>query len=226
MTFNDKPRLIIDYSNFEGIFEEPGIQLTKIIEKISEEFGIIIGLAPPFPFLVKFHDKFEIPFFSHLHYNTGTQKTYYHNSIEYLKALDIKGVIISDDKIPIIDLERYIRNSRTFRLYTLAYSHNVAISAAISKFDPNAIIFRTPENISKETPLSKIPHEMIENHVKRVNIENPKVSVFSGVRIHGKIDIEKGLEHQIEGYILEIASALLRAPHEFLVDIVKPLQNM
>ena len=127
--------------------------------------------------------------------------------------------------MPLNDLERYVRESRTHRLYTLVYSQNVAMSAALSKFDPNAIVFISPHETFKEAPLSKIPPDMIENHVKRINIENPKVSAFSGLGIFGKVDVEKALELQVDGFVLEIPYTSLKDPSEFLKNIVEPLRN-
>ena len=225
MTQKDKPSFILDFINYQGIFEEQGNQLAKIVEKISGEFGIIIGMCPPFPFLAKFQDNFDIPFFSQFHYHSGNQQSYFQNSIAFLKSLDIKGLIFNDDSTPIRDLEKNVRDSRTNRLYTLVYSHNVAISAALSKFDPNAIVISLPDMSSTGTPLSKIPPEMIENHVKRIHIENSKVSVFSSIEVHEKADIERVLELQVDVFVLDISSVSLKDPYEFLVNLVKPLKN-
>ena len=225
LTSKDTPTIILDCTNFQGIFEGQGIQLAKIIEKISKESDVIIGMCPPFPFLVKNHETFDFPFFSQIYFHTKNQTKYFHDSIEFLKSLGTKGIIINDDSMPLNELERHIRNSRTHRLFTLVYSQNVAISAALSKLDPNAIVFVSPQEIPNETPLSKIPQEIIENHVKRVNIENSKVFVYSGLGIFGKVDIEKALELQVDGFVLEMPYASLKDPYEFLKNIVGPLRN-
>ncbi len=226
MTFKDEPRLILDCTNYKGLFEGQGIKIAKITEKISSETSIKIGLCPPFPFLIKFHDKFNIPFFSQFYHHIGNHQSYYRDSIAFYKSLNIKGLIIKDDLVPLIYLEKYIRDSRTNRLYTLVYSSNVAISAALSKFDPNAIAISSPHQGPEESVLSKLPPEMIENHVKRINIENPKVSVFSAVGINGKIDIKKGLKQKVRGFVLEIPYSAQHDPYDFLTDIIEPLRNI
>jgi triosephosphate isomerase len=225
MAKKDVPNIILECTTYYREFEEYGKQLATIAEKISNETGVIVGMCPPYPFLVKYSDRFDIPLFSRFFHTTKNQKIFYRDSIEFYKTLGTDGLIINDDTIPIVDLEREIRDSRTHRLYTLVYSSNVAISAAISKFDPNGIIFHNPQEPFNKMSLSKLPSEMIENHIKRIKMENPKVSAFSGVGIYGKGDIEKGVELKVDGFLFEIPYTSKKDPAEFLTGIIRPLKR-
>jgi hypothetical protein len=67
---------------------------------------------------------------------------------------------------------------------------------------------------------------MIENHVKRINIENSKVSAFFfAFGIFSKVDIEKAFELQVHVFILEIPYTSVKDPYEFLKSIAQPLRK-
>jgi len=225
MTQKGNPKVILNFTSLNGTLIEKGIQISKIAEKVSEELGVVIGICPPLPYLVKYKEILDIPVISEGLDRVTMESSISEDSFNLLRSLGIDGVILNHPKrqMSLRDLERSIRNSRTNRLFTLVYSNNVAVSAAISKLDPNAIAFTLSGEFNEPQRISKIYPEMVENYVKRINLENPKVSSYCGEGIFDKSDADRAIELGVDGIILDNINYLIKNPYEFLSDITKAL---
>ncbi len=225
MTQKGNPKVILYFKTMNGPLIEKGIQISKIAEKVSEELGVVIAICPPLPYLVKYKEILDIPVISDGLDLVTMESSIAKNSFKLLRSLEIDGVILnhSEGQLSLRDLESSIRNSRTNRLFTLVYSNNVAVSAAISKLDPNAIAFTFSGEMIEPQRISKINPEMVENNVKRINLENPKVSPYCGEGIFDKSDADRATELGVEGIVLDNINNIAKNPHELLSDITKAL---
>ena len=225
MTQKGNPKVILNFKNMNGTLIEKGIQISKIAEKVSEELGVVIGICPPLPYLVRYKEILNIPVISEGLDLVTMESSIAKNSFNLLRSLEIDGVILnhSESQISLRDLETSIRNSRTNRLFTLVYSNNVAICAAISKLDPSAIAFTFSEEMSEPQRISTINPETVENNVKRINLENPKVSSYCGEGIFDKSDEDRKIELGVEGIVLDNINNIAKNPHELLSDIAKAM---
>ena len=64
MTQKGNPKVILNFKNMNGTLIEKGIQISKIAEKVSEELGVVIGICPIFPYLVRYKEILNIPVIS------------------------------------------------------------------------------------------------------------------------------------------------------------------
>jgi len=225
MNQKGNPKVILSFKALNGTLIEKGIQISKIAEKVSEELGVTIAICPPLPYLAKYKEILDIPVLAE-GLDIGTmESSITRDSFSLLRSLEIDGVILNhpEKQMSLKDLERSIRNSRTNRLFTLVYSNNVAVSAAISKLDPNAIAFTFSGELSEPQRISKIQPEMVENNVKRIKLENPKVSSYCGEGIFDKSDANKAIELGVDGIVLDNINHIAKNPHEMLSDIAKTL---
>ncbi len=217
------PLIIVNFKAYPDVFGEKGIRLAKIAEKVSEEHGVSIAICPPLPYLVKYSEIFNIPVFSQkvdcITGKNGTGKI----SVKMIKASGASGTLInhSENRMILADLEEVVRNSRTHRLYTIICTNNEAVSAAAAKLDPHAVAFDPPELTGTGVSISVVQPEIIQNSVKRIKMENPRVSPFCGVGVLTPVDIEKALDMGIEGVIIDQIFVQAKDPHELLQNLVK-----
>ncbi len=119
------------------------------------------------------------------------------------------------------DLEIIIRLSRTQRLFTTVCTSNEAISAAVTKLDPNAIAFESNELNRTDKSEAKFRPEFIENHVKRIRMENPRITPIYGTNIDLHNNLKKAIELGIEGILIESTHIKEKNPYESLNGIAK-----
>jgi hypothetical protein len=87
--------------------------------------------------------------------------------------------------------------------------------------DPNAIVFTFSGETSEPQRISKIQPEMVENNVKRINLEKPKVSSYCGEGIFDRSDADRAIELGVEGIVLDNINIIAKNPQERLSNITK-----
>jgi triosephosphate isomerase len=217
------PLIVLNFKAYPEVFGEKGVQLAKIAEKVSDDLGISIVICPPVTYLAKYAEILNIPVFSQNLDNVVSGSSSGKVSVEMIKESGASGALINcpENKTDLTDLESIVRISRTHRLFTIVCTSNEAISAAVTKLDPHAIAFGSPELNEPGVSVSTARPEFIQNHVKRIKLENPRVSPLCGTGIYSYNDVEKALKFGIEGIL--IASVFIQAkdPYELLNSMAK-----
>ena len=225
MVQTDNPSIIFNVLDPSSTPGSELLNVMKIIEKVVDEFGVNIAICPPLAYLALCKEKSSLQILTQIENLILSQNLSFYNTFELLKLLKIDGVILNqpNNELSIGKLEELIRYSRTHRFFTLVYSNNVAVSAAITKLDPNGIIFSYSGDWNSETPISKSTIELIENQVKRINLENPRVSPFCGEGVFGRIDVEKALELGIKGFVIDLGYSSSKDYYQYVTSLITPL---
>lgn len=216
------PLIILNFKAYSDVFGDKGEKLAKIAEKVSEEHGVSVAICPPLPYLVKYSEMFNIPVFSQkvecVSREGGTGKI----SVEMIKASEASGTLInhSENRMILADLEKVVRDSRTHRLYTIVCTNNEAVSAAAAKLDPHAVAFEPPELTGTGVSISEVQPEIIQNSVKRIKMENPRVAPFCGIGVLTSVDMEKALDMGIKGVIIDSLFVQAKDPQKILQNLV------
>ncbi len=218
-----KPLIVLNFKAYPEGFGDKGVQLAKIAEKISDDLGISIVICPPVTYLAKYAEMLNIPVFSQRVDNIVGGSSSGKISVEMIKESGACGTLIdsSENLINLTDLESIVRISRTYRLFTIVCTSNEAISAAVTKLDPHAIAFESPELKEPGTTVSTARPEFIQDHVKRIKLENPRVSPLCGAGIYSHIDVEKALKLGIEGILIASVFVQAKDPYELLNNMAK-----
>lgn len=196
--------LIINFKSFHLYKGSNCIKLAKEIEQISKQNSFPIAICPPIHCLSTIINEVDLPTFSQvvdpLLKGNFTAKM----PIETLVDSGATGILLSDDlSMSLKDSEFILRTARTLKLLTVFISTNVAISAAVSKLDPHGIAFSPPDYASDGTTVASSTLDPIENHIRRIKIENSRVFPICGAGIKTSADIKKAIELGSHGIMLD-----------------------
>ena len=196
--------LIINFKSHHLVKGSNCLQLAQEIEHISQEHSFPIAICPPIHCLSSVVNEINLPVFSQsvdpLIRGDNVAKI----PIETLVDLGATGVLLSDDiVIPFKDTEFILRTARTLKLLTLFISTNVAISAAVSKLDPHGIVFSPPDYNRNGTTVSTSTSDIIENHIRRIKIENSRIFPICGSGVNNSADVKKSVELGSHGIMLD-----------------------
>lgn len=218
-----KPLIVLNFKSYPEANGEKGIILAKIAENIAQELGVSIAVCPPIPYLAIYVERLNIPIFSQKIDVFNDENKTGIVTVEMIKSVGVSGTIVNhnESKMILAELEKVIRQSRTHRLYTIACANNEATSAAVAKFDPHVVAFVPPELENAGISVSSVQPEVLQNNVRRIKLENPKVAPFCGSGIYNAKDVEKALELGVEGFLLSYVFVKAKNPNELLFNIAK-----
>ncbi|MBP2172979.1 triosephosphate isomerase [Methanococcus voltae] len=197
------------------------MQIAKYAEKVSEESGIEISVAPQFTDLRTIVEKTNIKVYSqHMDAikpgsNTGKILP------EAVRSTGAVGTLInhSERRLLLSDIEELITKSKELKLESVVCTNNIGVSKAVSALAPNYVAVEPPELIGSGTPVSKANPEIVEGTVSAVHDINKNVKVLCGAGISKGEDVKSALELGAEGVLL--ASGVVKAK-----DVEKSIRDL
>ena len=204
--------LVINLKSYIETIGKRGLELLEAAEKVAEEYGINIVIAPQFTdiyLLAKNVKKVKI-FAQHIDpIEPGAHTGYI--LPEAVKEAGAVGTLINHSEKPmkIIDIEKAINMAKRLGLTTIVCANDEIVGAAIAKLNPDYVAVEPPELIGTGISVSTAKPEIVINSVKMIKEVNPNVKVLVGAGISNKEDVKKALEYGAEGVLL--ASAVTKA---------------
>ncbi|MBP2144014.1 triosephosphate isomerase [Methanococcus voltae] len=197
------------------------MQIAKYAEKVSEESGIEISVAPQFTDLRTIMEKTNIKVYAqHMDAikpgsNTGKILP------EAVKSTGAVGTLInhSERRLLLSDIEELITKSKELKLESVVCTNNIGVSKAVSALAPNYVAVEPPELIGSGTPVSKANPEIVEGTVSAVHDINKNVKVLCGAGISKGEDVKSALDLGAEGVLL--ASGVVKAK-----DVEKSIRDL
>ena len=217
------PLIVVNFKAYHQTFGEKGMKLARTAEKVSEELGVTVAICPPILNLAKYAEILNIPVFSQKIDTLKDENSIGKISVEMIKTAGISGALVnhSNEGMNLADLEKVVRDSRTHRLYIIICTNNEAVTAAAAKLDPHAIAFKPLELRRNNISVSDLTSEVILDSVKRIKIENSKVSPLCGTGINSAKDVSKALEYGAEGVVVSSSYVRAKNPYDLLTSFVK-----
>ena len=196
-----------------GILKNVRIWLRMLLK--FQRKNVIIGFVPLISSLSTFIEEFS----SHVSYSGISL------SPDEIKRQGISGIIIDTAKVNItlVNLESAIRNTRIRQLITRIYIVNEVISAAASKLDPHGIVFTPEELVRLNISIEKINPDSISNHIKRVRIENARVTPILYAPILNEKELDKVLKRGLKGFLLDL-DWIYQCPDNFIDQFVRQIK--
>jgi len=200
--------LIINLKSYIETIGKRGLELLEAAEKVAEEYGIDIVIAPQFTdiYLLSKNAKKVKIFAQHI---DPIEPGAYTGHIlpEAVKEAGAVGTLINHSEKPmkIIDIEKAINIAKRLGLITVVCANNNIVGAAIAKFNPDYIAVEPPELIGTGISVSTARPEIIINSVKMIKEVNSNIKVLVGAGISNKEDVKKALELGAEGVLLSSA---------------------
>ncbi len=201
------------------------LNLSRIAEEVSEDHGVTIMIAPPFPFLAKVCEEVKIPVFAqHVDAVEPGAKTG-HVTLEQIKGSGASGFILnhSERRMILADIDWIVKRARDVGLTSLVCTNTVEVSVAAASLFPEIIAIEPPELIGGDISVTTAKPEIVSGTVEAVRKVNKETLILTGAGVKRKEDLKKALELGTDGVLLASGYVKAKDPKGFLEDLISVL---
>ena len=217
------PLILINFKCYKEATGENALKLAKTCEKVANEYGVNIAVAPQFTDLY-ISKKVKIPVFSQhvdgIEYGAYTG----HVSPLALKEIGVKGSLInhSERKLPLKEIKNCVEITKKYKLTSVVCADTLMRGKEIARFNPDFIAYEDPFLIGTGQAISKVKPDSVKNFVQAIE-KISKVKVLCGAGITNGEDVKKALELGTKGVL--VASGVVKAknPREVLEDFARSI---
>ena len=203
-----KRPLIINFKNYEEVSGDNAIKLAKAANKVAEQLGVELVLAPPQPSLALIAKNIKIPVISqHLDDgNVGASTGFF--LPELALSYGAVGSLInhSEHRIDKSSIARLVERMRMINMISIVCAREPNEVMEISAFKPNFIAIEPPELIGSGRAVSRENPEIITNSIK---MAESRSRIICGAGIADKNDVAKAMELGSHGIL--VASGVVKA---------------
>ncbi|MCK5302769.1 MAG: triose-phosphate isomerase, partial [Candidatus Thorarchaeota archaeon] len=135
------PVVVVNFKTYPQATGEKAVALAKTCEKVSNESGVSMVVAPQTPDIHRISLAVGIPVFSQ-HLDPGDPGRYTGHVLgETLVEAGCSGTLInhSEKRMQLADIEDAVRKAETLGLYTIICTNNPLVSVAAAALNPSAI---------------------------------------------------------------------------------------
>ncbi|MFA4859228.1 triose-phosphate isomerase [Methanoregula sp.] len=194
-------------------------------QRVMQESGVTIGLAPSYIDLHPLAHHFAIPVYAqHVDgcepgANTG------HITVEAIRVAGAAGSLInhSERRLTLAEIESSVRGLMAQKLISVVCTNNVNTSAAAAALGPDYVAIEPPELIGSGVSVSKANPDIIKNSVAAVHAVNPKVKVLTGAGIQTGECVRIAVDLGTDGVLLASSVVKSKEPGNVLRDLVSKL---
>ena len=151
-----EPFLLINFKTYLEATGKRAVELSKQIEKVGENAGVKVGVAPQFCDLEKVAASVGIPVFAqHIDSVTPGASTG-HVLAESVKAAGADGTLInhSEKALLLIDIDRAVQLAKQTGLRSVVCAGTARMAAAVALSEPDMVAIEPPELIGSMATIS------------------------------------------------------------------------
>ncbi len=216
------PLIALNFKVYLEAIGEKAVELARIAEEVSREYGICVMVAPPQIDLARVVQEVEIPIFAQ---HVDPYKPGSHTGAviaEDVKAAGALGSIVnhSEHRLKLADIRMVLERLRENELMSLLCTDIVETTKAAA-LGPDILAIEPPELIGTGIPVSKAKPEVVTGAVKAVKKINPAVRVLCGAGISAGDDVAKAIELGTEGVLLASAYVKAKDPKAVLSEMAE-----
>jgi triosephosphate isomerase len=205
------PIIIVNFKTYSEATGKKAVDISKKIEKVSNETNTCIGIAPQFADIYNIAASVKNPVFAqHIDPIKPGSRTG-HVLAESVKEAGAIGTLInhSERQLRISSIDEIIRISSKQGLLSVVCTNNPRISGAIAALNPDSIAIEPPELIGTGIPISKAKPESIITTLDIVKRINSKITVICGAGISCGDDVKAAIKLGAQGIL--VASSVVKA---------------
>jgi triosephosphate isomerase len=221
------PIILVNFKTYSEATGKTALQLAKTAEKVNQETGICVSVAPQCVDIAPIVQAVSIPVFSQ-HIDVAKPGSFTgHVLPEAVKEAGAVGTLInhSERRLKLADIDAAIVRAKEVDLVSVVCSNNSAVSAAVAALKPDMIAVEPPELIGTGIPVSKAKPEVVSGTVELVKRINPSMVVLCGAGITTGEDVAMAVQLGTRGVL--VASGVVRAknPYKVLMDFAQNLRK-
>ncbi|MHA1593371.1 MAG: triose-phosphate isomerase [Candidatus Baldrarchaeia archaeon] len=221
------PVIIVNFKCYKEAMGQNAIKLAKIAEKVSNETGVCICVAPQHADIYRVAQEVSIPVFAqHIDPITPGSHTG-HVLAEAVKEAGACGTLInhSERRLVLADIDAAIKRCREVGLLSLVCSNNPEVSAAVAALNPDMIAVEPPELIGTGIPVSKAKPEVVTGTIDVVRRVNKEVVILCGAGITTGDDVRAAIKLGTSGVLLASGVVKAKDPEKVLMEMANAARS-
>lgn len=215
------PVLIVNCKTYEAASGAEARKLAYTCERVAEQTGAEIAIAPQNADIGRLAEKVSIPVLAQHTDPDGYGSNTGSDIAETLAYNGADGTLInhSEDQVSLDTIEAVIERAEDADMETVVCVDEQTLADNTADFKPDYIAYEPPELIGGDTSVSEAKPEVLESVVETVDGRAP---VLTGAGVKNQEDVRKALELGSEGIL--VASGVIKAddPEKALRDLVEP----
>ncbi|WP_298668050.1 triose-phosphate isomerase [uncultured Methanofollis sp.] len=216
------PLILVNLKAYAEGMGERAVAIADTAETVSEESGVVIGVAPAFTDLAAIASRFSVPVYAQ-HVDGVAPGAYTgHVTAGQVKAAGATGTLInhSERRLTLADIDASLSAARSAGLKSVICTNNEATTAAAAALAPDYVAIEPPELIGTGVSVSRADPGIIERSVAAVQEVNPKVKVLTGAGISTGECVKIALELGTDGVLLASSVVKAKDPAAVLRNLV------
>jgi triosephosphate isomerase len=213
----EEPMILINFKTYRESTGKNAVGIAKKAEKVHEETGAFVGVAPQLADIATVAQTVKIPVFAQ-HVDpikpggfTG------HVLAECVREAGAVGTLInhSEKQLKLSDIDLIVKLAGENGLVSCVCANNPDISMAVATLEPDIIAIEPPELIGTGIPVSKAKPEVITDTLRLVREVNSRVTILCGAGISSGEDVAAALRLGTEGVL--VASGIVKAKDPYAI---------
>jgi triosephosphate isomerase len=207
-----EPFLLVNFKTYLEATGKKAVELALKLEKVGEEMGAKVGVAPQFCDIKEVAAKVQIPVFAQHIDAIGPGPFTGHVLAESVSAAGAAGTLInhSERNLKLPQIEKSVERARQIGLTTIVCAGTARLGAAVALCEPDMVAIEPPELIGSGRAVSKEKPEIITESVRRIRGVNNQVKILCGAGITTGEDVYAALKLGTQGIL--VASGVVKAP--------------
>ncbi len=179
------PLILVNFKTYKESLGQKGLELARAAERVSEETGVCIAVAPQTPDLYMITKSVGIPVFSQ---HADPEEPGAHTGSvtpESLKEAGVSGSILnhSERRLRMDIIEETVRRCSCLGLLTCVCANTPLAGRAVASFSPDMVAVEPPELIGSGVSVSKARPEIVGDAVRLIKDVSSGVHVLCGAGI-------------------------------------------
>jgi triosephosphate isomerase len=206
-----EPFLLINFKTYLEATGKRAVELSRRVEKVAEDAGVKVGVAPQFCDLEQVAANVDIPVFAQHIDPISPGASTGHVLAESVKAAGADGTLInhSERPLPLAEIDRAVQLAKQTGLRSVVCAGTARLAAAVALCSPEMVAIEPPELIGTGRAVSKENPEIVTASVKMVRKVNSSVGILCGAGISTGDDVFAALTLGTDGIL--VASGVVKA---------------
>ncbi len=222
----DLPTLVV---NFKTYYESTGsraLELAKLMEQVSEEYGVSFIVAPSLPDLSLIAEITNIPVFAQHVDGVSPGAHTGHITAANLKELGVSGSLLnhSERRIGVDLIADGIASLKSHGLHSLVCSATPLVSKALASLEPWAVAMEPPELIGGDVSVTTRP-DVVKTTIALIQEASASVIPFVGAGVKNSKHLSDALLMGSRGVLLASGVTKSPTPRIVLEEMAKVLQS-
>lgn len=219
------PMVILNFKTYLESTGKNALKLAKISEKVADDTGVNIAIAPQNTDLLRISSEVKIPVLAQ---HVDAVEAGGHTGsvlLESVKMAGASGTLInhSECRMKLADIQKVVERTIDHEMISVICTNNIETSIAAAILKPNFVAIEPPELIGSGIPVSQAEPQIVEGTVDAVHGISKGIGVLCGAGISTGEDMKAALELGSDGVLL--ASGIIRAedPEQALFNLVSKI---